>query len=101
MLSLGFRDGSIAVHDVRIRDSLISFRQGSSAGHEQEVCGMRWNNDGTVLATGGNDNKVMLWDLATQRNTHTFVEHKAAVKAIAWCPWDRSLLATGGGTADR
>ena len=23
------------------------------------------------------------------------------VKAIAWCPWQQSLLASGGGTADR
>jgi hypothetical protein len=26
---------------------------------------------------------------------------QAAVKAIAWCPWQRNLLASGGGTADR
>jgi cell division cycle protein 20 (cofactor of APC complex) len=28
-------------------------------------------------------------------------EHKAAVKAIAWCPWQRNLLATGGGSLDK
>ena len=28
-------------------------------------------------------------------------DHIAAVKAIAWCPWQRHTLATGGGTADR
>ena len=28
-------------------------------------------------------------------------EHCAAVKALAWCPWQRNLLASGGGTADR
>ena len=27
--------------------------------------------------------------------------HKAAVKAIAFCPWSKSLLATGGGSKDR
>jgi cell division cycle protein 20 (cofactor of APC complex) len=27
--------------------------------------------------------------------------HTAAVKAIAWCPWQSSLLATGGGSSDR
>ena len=25
----------------------------------------------------------------------------AAVKALAWCPWQSNLLASGGGTADR
>jgi cell division cycle protein 20 (cofactor of APC complex) len=27
--------------------------------------------------------------------------HQAAVKALAWCPWQRGLLASGAGTADR
>jgi WD40 repeat protein len=30
-----------------------------------------------------------------------FHEHKAAVKAIGWCPSNPSTLASGGGTADR
>lgn len=34
------------------------------------------------------------------RPTFAFTEHRAAVKALAWCPWQSSLLATGGGTAD-
>jgi cell division cycle protein 20 (cofactor of APC complex) len=31
----------------------------------------------------------------------TLTDHQAAVKALAWSPHDRNLLATGGGTADR
>jgi WD40 repeat protein len=30
-----------------------------------------------------------------------FHDHKAAVKAIGWCPSNPSTLASGGGTADR
>ena len=30
-----------------------------------------------------------------------FDAHQAAVKALAWCPWQKHLLASGGGTADR
>ena len=26
---------------------------------------------------------------------------QAAVKAVAWCPWQSGVLASGGGTADR
>lgn len=29
------------------------------------------------------------------------VDHKAAIKAIAWSPFHYGLLATGGGSADR
>ncbi len=28
-------------------------------------------------------------------------QHQAAVKALAWCPWQNHVLASGGGTADR
>lgn len=34
------------------------------------------------------------------RQKHKWV-HSAAVKAIAFCPWQRGLLATGGGSNDR
>ena len=27
---------------------------------------------------------------------HTLNEHQGAVKALAWCPWQSNLLATGG-----
>lgn len=32
---------------------------------------------------------------------HCFKDHSAAVKALAWCPYDPSVLASGGGTDDR
>ena len=35
------------------------------------------------------------------RPRHTFTSHKAAVKALAWCPLESGLLASGGGTKDK
>lgn len=35
------------------------------------------------------------------RPRETLRQHQAAVKALAWCPSQRHLLASGGGTADR
>ena len=55
----------------------------------------------------GNDNILNLWS-AVGGGCHSeatpqfsLSEHCAAVKAVAWCPWQPSILATGGGTADR
>ncbi len=28
-------------------------------------------------------------------------DHTAAVKALSWCPWQRNVLASGGGSSDR
>ena len=74
-------------------------------GHKQEVCGLKWNSDTEQLASGGNDNKIFIWDRLDERWQHRWGEqeggHKAAVKAIAWNPHQRGVLASGGGTADR
>lgn len=154
------------------------------AAHTQQICGLVWSPDGIYLATGGNDNCcllfelreiISLWELGctssscqashspgaqcqhafsyltanagprrffdrrhlishllpswahsnprlppfllnhtgtlisgcertaivpSNRQKHRFV-HSAAVKAIAFAPWQPSLLATGGGSNDR
>jgi cell division cycle protein 20 (cofactor of APC complex) len=115
MLSAGDRDATIINHDVRADQNIVS----KYMGHTQEVCGLRWNDDGSTLASGGNENFLCLWDaamsarrndqrhfrsgLGPQRHAPRLIlkQHKAAVKALDWCPFHRGLLASGGGTADR
>lgn len=97
-LSSGSRDGKIMNHDVRLPNHLISILN----GHNQEVCGLKWSPDGSMLASGGNDNILNVWDsLSANEARFTFDHHQAAVKALAWCPWQNNLLVSGGGTADR
>eukprot|EP00095_Tigriopus_kingsejongensis_P003584 maker-scaffold140_size315649-snap-gene-2.25 protein:Tk03584 transcript:maker-scaffold140_size315649-snap-gene-2.25-mRNA-1 annotation:"fizzy-related protein homolog" len=91
MLSSGSRDRLILQRDIRT----------PSAGHRQEVCGLKWSPDNQYLASGGNDNKLFVWNLSSDQPVHAYTEHKAAVKAIAWSPHHHGLLASGGGTADR
>ena len=70
-------------------------------GHEQEVCGLAWSPSGDQLASGGNDNLLHIWSADGTRPLHRLTAHQAAVKALAWCPFQTNLLASGGGTADR
>ncbi len=108
IVSSGSKDTTIINHDVRV----AQHHTATLTGHEQEVCGLKWSPDGRTLASGGNDNMLCLWDAAcsgagaartpfqhTARNTLT--HHIAAVKALAWCPFETNVLASGGGTADR
>lgn len=103
IVSSGSRSGLIHHHDVRTADHLV----GTLSGHSQEVCGLKWSPDGRYLASGGNDNLLNIWPCApgecfTQSSVlHSFDDHTAAVKAIAWCPWQPQILATGGGTTDQ
>lgn len=74
----------------------------SLKGHRQEVCGVKWSWDGAYLASGGNDNKVGIWDFKMfPKPLSLFSEHTAAVKALAWNPHRQNELTTGGGTNDK
>ncbi|MBN3298593.1 cell division cycle protein 20 homolog [Amia ocellicauda] len=101
ILSSGSRSGQIHHHDVRVADHHIH----TLIGHTQEVCGLKWSPDGKCLASGGNDNVVFVWPdvraAAVNSPLHTFTQHQGAVKALAWCPWQPNILASGGGTSDR
>ena len=154
LLSSGSKDTKIINHDVRIRSHLIH----ELIGHTQEVCALKWSPDGSLLASGGNDNLLCIWDINASDNSgtginrqnragsggsllninsntnvnlntnnsgslwnmidnsynnsssniipqvhpkYTFSQHEAAVKALAWCPWQKGLLASGGGAKDK
>ncbi|CAA6675740.1 unnamed protein product [Spirodela intermedia] len=108
ILTTGGKDGKVVNNDVRIRSHVVH----SYRGHRGEVCGLRWSGFGRRLASGGDDNLVHIWDLrrastATAPRTsqgpwiHRFDKHASAAKALAWCPFQSNLLASGGGGYDR
>jgi len=102
ILTSGSRDTTIVNHDVRVAQHNVA----TLCAHDQEVCGLAWSNDGEILASGGNDNLLCLWDAASSSSRSMeprfrMTDHQAAVKALAWSPHERHLLASGGGTADR
>ncbi|RWV96540.1 hypothetical protein BHE74_00011018 [Ensete ventricosum] len=106
ILSTGGMDGKIVNNDVRVRSHVVQ----TYRGHQQEVCGLKWSGSGQQLASGGNDNLVHIWDLSMASANpppgqsqwfHRFDDHMAAVKALAWCPFQSNLLASGGGGGDR
>ncbi|KDN42521.1 WD40 repeat-like protein [Tilletiaria anomala UBC 951] len=96
ILTSGSRDRIIYHRDVRVPEHTIR----ELRGHRQEVCGLKWNSDSNQLASGGNDNRLYVWEGLMESPLYRFTNHKAAVKAIAWSPHQQGLLASGGGTAD-
>ncbi|XP_010478605.2 PREDICTED: cell division cycle 20.1, cofactor of APC complex-like [Camelina sativa] len=105
ILTTGGMDGRVINNDVRIRSPVVA----TYVDHTEEVCGLKWSGSGQQLASGGNDNLVHVWDRSlassssnsTRQWLHRFEQHRAAVKALAWCPFQSSLLATGGGGRDQ
>ncbi|XP_061357429.1 cell division cycle 20.1, cofactor of APC complex-like [Gastrolobium bilobum] len=103
ILTTGGLDGRIVNNDVRVRSQIV----GTYSGHQQGVCGLKWSASGKQLASGGNDNLIHIWDrsMASSNSTtcwlHRLEEHKDAVKALAWCPFQGNILASGGGAGDQ
>ncbi|KAJ7468867.1 WD40 repeat-like protein [Mycena galericulata] len=109
VVSSGCADGSMGHHDVRVPRHKVM----EVLAHRGDVCGLEWRI-GEFIASGGNDNVVNIWDgrvggagppvtgdgVATGKAKWRKRNHTAAVKALAWCPWQRNLLASGGGLND-
>lgn len=121
-LTSGSKDSTIINHDVRVSNHIASILH----SHSKEVCSLKWSIDRRLIASGGNDNAISIWDInKTQQPKidlfHMSVEeedslnitneeispifklnyHKAAVRALAWCPYQRHVLASGGGVKDQ
>ncbi|XP_042512566.1 cell division cycle 20.5, cofactor of APC complex-like isoform X1 [Macadamia integrifolia] len=99
-LTSGGHDRSIINHDVRVRTSSTS----CFLVHTAEVCGLKWSRESNLLASGGNDNIVYIWDASKMKSSkflYKFTDHHAAVKSLAWCPYQFKILASGGGLQDR
>lgn len=65
-------------------------------GHTKEVRAIAFNADGTLLATGGNDQTVRIWDTSTGKELHTLkADERLRVEAVAFSS-DGKLLASAG-----
>lgn len=104
ILTSGSRLGHIYHSDVRVANHIVNRLKDT---HLAEVCGIEYKSDGQHFSSGGNDNLVCIWDIRHSHNSTSSqplfskLNHKAAVKALLWCPFQLSLLATGGGSSDK
>jgi WD40 repeat protein len=64
-------------------------------GHRDSVRSVAFSGDAKLLASGGDDNMVRLWDVATGKEKATLLGQKDNVAAVAFSG-DRKLLASVG-----
>jgi cell division cycle protein 20 (cofactor of APC complex) len=69
--------------------------------HKDKVCGMARSPDGSLIASGCNGAVINIWDdRKLEKPFRTLSTHVSAVRALAFCPWQPSILASGGGFDD-
>nr|XP_027101327.1 cell division cycle 20.5, cofactor of APC complex-like [Coffea arabica]XP_027109613.1 cell division cycle 20.5, cofactor of APC complex-like [Coffea arabica] len=99
ILTSGGNDKAIINHDVRAKKSLTCYLR----VHTRGVCSLKWSRRSNILASGGDDNLVYIWNASKMSSSHYMYRlnaHSAAVKALAWCPYNSDVLASGGGLLD-
>ena len=95
-LAVAYSNGTIYLYDIR------NFRQRRFAAyahlrrHQGRIQSLEWDPfDQHVLASGGDDFLVVLWDTIHRCAKRVLEEHSSAVRALAFCPWQKNILATG------
>lgn len=53
--------------------------------HSNNMSCVAYSSDGHIIATGGEDGKVKLWNVGSGFCFVTFNEHSSAVTAVAFC----------------
>ncbi len=77
--------------------SLNTFTQESPTtltGHKPYVRSVSFSPDGTLLASGSDDDTIRLWDVATGEEIRTLTGHTSVVTSVSFSP-DGTLLASG------
>ena len=98
IFTTGSKDSMIKSFDKRQKMKPVQIFK----GHKQEICGIKWSPDGKTLASGSNDNKLIIWKIGYNKPFHIFNNaHSSAIRALDWSHQKYNFLGTGGGIQDR
>jgi RNA polymerase sigma factor (sigma-70 family) len=81
---------TVRLHDLSTGRDLLP-----TAGHRAGIWGAAASSDDRIIATGGDDGVVLLWDRATGRELRRLDGQQVYVRSVAFSPDNRSLFALG------
>jgi len=95
LIAVGLDSGDIFILNA-ITGVSISFL----SGHVRHVYCLAFTSDGTLLASGGLDQTVKLWDVQTGGVIKTFHGHTGSILSIS-ISQDHTMIASGSGSGDK
>ena len=72
----------------------ISLQVRVFSGHRGGINALAFSPDGRKLATGGEDKRIRIWDLASSNVIKELKGHTDIIYSLTWSP-DSSLLSSG------
>ncbi|CCM00708.1 uncharacterized protein FIBRA_02748 [Fibroporia radiculosa] len=109
VLTAGGERGTIRHFDTRIKETPKMKEQARKVTrHQAKICSLAWNTEGKFFASGDESGFVHVWDsrqtapldvgeLVQRRKK---IQHDGSITALAWCPWQSKILATGDSASD-
>jgi RNA polymerase sigma factor (sigma-70 family) len=97
LLALGLEDGAAGLWDLssgkerRLNTDHVGKNPGAGFGTFAVV----FSPDGKMLVSGGRDDRVKLWDVASGRRLHTLERHYSWVETLAVSPDGRTVASSG------
>ncbi|MCB0174323.1 MAG: tetratricopeptide repeat protein, partial [Anaerolineae bacterium] len=88
--SLG-ADPPASLHEDGVDEPLLQ----TLTGHTDRVIQVAWSPDSRILATGGHDQTIWLWDVERGRYRTVLQGHTGGIWSLAFTPDSRSLLSGG------
>src|SRR5205085_2575165 len=61
-------------------------------GHVGHVLALAFNQDGSMVASGGADKVLNIWDVKTRKQEIRINKHPAPIMALAWTPDGKNLF---------
>jgi ribosome assembly protein RRB1 len=91
-------DKSIRIWDTRAAPNSACMLTCDNA-HESDINVISWNKTDPLIASGGDDGVLNVWDLRqfqSKKPVATFKHHTNHITTVEWNPNDSTVLATGG-----